>query len=223
MIIVLEGSQRRKLHYYFERMFALRHKVFVKGRGWNLATVNGEWEIDQYDNDEAIYFIDMDDAGAIQGTVRMTPTARYSLLADYFPHLIENGSSPRSSKIYEATRYLVLPARKEDSRVGKARLILAVVEWCMSQKLTHLQAVVDTATFPTFIEMTPRTIPLGLSHAYGGGRGVPGGGECIAFRWPITLEVLEDVRAYGGFDEHMSGWAVHSQYALAPAALETAH
>ena len=223
MIIVLEGSQRRKLHYYFERMFALRHKVFVKGRGWNLATVNGEWEIDQYDNDEAIYFIDMDDAGAIQGTVRMTPTARYSLLADYFPHLIENGSSPRSSKIYEATRYLVLPARKEESRVGKARLILAVVEWCMSQKLTHLQAVVDTATFPTFIEMTPRTIPLGLSHAYGGGRGVPGGGECIAFRWPITLEVLEDVRAYGGFDEHMSGWAVHSQYAPAPAALETAH
>jgi len=223
VIIVLEGSQRRKLHYYFERMFALRHKVFVKGRGWNLPTVNGEFEIDQYDVDDAVYFIDMDDSGAIQGTVRMTPTARHSLLADYFPHLIETGASPRSPLIYEATRYLVLPARKEESRVAKTRLILAVVEWCMSQKLTHLQAVVDTATLPTFIEMTPRTIPLGLSHPYGGGRRVPGGGECIAFRWPITLEVLEDVRAYGGFDEHLSGWAVHGQYGPEPAVVEAIH
>ena len=222
MIIVLEGSQRSKLQYYFDAMFSLRHKVFVKGRGWNLPTVNGQFEIDQYDVSDAVYFLDIDDAGSIQGTVRMTPTAKYSLMADYFPHLVENGSSPRSTAIYEATRYLVLPERKIDSRVAKTRLILAVVEWCLSKKLSHLQAVVDTATLPTFIEMTPRTIPLGLSHPYGGGRRVPGGGECIAFRWPITLEVLEDVRAYGGFDPRMSGWSAPTIYGP-PATLETAH
>jgi hypothetical protein len=48
--------------------------------------------------------------------------------------------------------------------------------------------------------MTPQTIPLGLSHPYGGGRKTPGGGECMAIRWPISRQVLDDIRAYGGLD-----------------------
>jgi len=36
MILVLEGSQRRQLGYYFDRMFRLRHQVFIKELGWNL-------------------------------------------------------------------------------------------------------------------------------------------------------------------------------------------
>ena len=52
--------------------------------------------------------------------------------------------------------------------------------------------------FPTFVEMAPQTIPLGLPHPYGGGRNAPGGGDCIAFRWPATREVVASIRAHGG-------------------------
>jgi acyl-homoserine lactone synthase len=202
MVIVLNGTQRQEKQEYFDRLFSLRHQIFVKGRGWALPSVQGPLEIDQYDVDEAVYFFDLDDNDEIRGSVRMTPTDRCSLLADYFPHLIENGSSPRSPLIYEATRYIVLPARSNPTgiRLGKARLINAVVEWCLGMKLSHLQAVVDTATLSSFVEMTHRTMPLGLSYPYGGGRGAPGGGECVAFRWPITHAVLDDVRVYGGLD-----------------------
>jgi acyl-homoserine lactone synthase len=199
--MVLQGRQRSKFQYYFDQLFRLRHQVFVKERGWSLPSVSRDREIDQYDVDDAVYFFDLDDDDVIHGSVRMTPTDRHSLLADYFPHLIENGESPRSPAIYEATRYLVLPPRRnrDDVRIAKTRLVRAVVEWCLQQKLTHLQAVVDISTFSTFVEMNPLTMPLGLPRPYAGGKSAPGGGDCIAFRWPITLEVLEHVRTYGGF------------------------
>jgi acyl-homoserine lactone synthase len=199
MMMVLQGSQRQQFSYYFDQLFRLRHQIFVRERGWSLPSVNKDREIDQYDVADAIYFFDLDDDDVIRGSVRMTPTDRHSLLADYFPHLIENGAEPRSPAIYEATRYLILPPRRNryDVRVAKARLVMAVVEWCLQRKLSHLQAVVDTSTFSTFVEMNPLTMPLGLPHPYAGGKSAPGGGDCIAFRWPITLEVLEHVRSYG--------------------------
>jgi acyl-homoserine lactone synthase len=205
MVFVLMGNQRREQPAYFEQLFKLRHQVFVKGRGWSLPCVAGDREIDQYDVDDAAYFIDMNEDGVIEGSVRMTPTVRYSLLADYFPHLVENGSSVRSPDIYEATRYIVLPAdRTRDAiRQAKVRLLIGVMEWCLSKKLTFLQTVIDSGTLSSFVEITPRTIPLGLSHPYGGGKGVPGGGECMAFRWPITFDVLEDVCAYGSAARRM--------------------
>lgn len=208
MVTVLLGSQRAQYPDYFARLFRLRHHVFVQGRGWSLPCKQG-MEMDQYDVDEAVYFLDINDDGVIEGSIRMTPTERYSLLADYFPHLVENGLSPRSRDIYEATRYIVLPTEKTraGNRAAKARLLIGLMEWCLSKKLTHLQTVVDSGTLSSFVEITPRTMPLGLSHPYGGGKGAPGGGECMALRWPITLEVLEDVRAYGGLAPHRHAWS----------------
>lgn len=201
MVIVLNGSERRKQPDYFDRLFRLRYQIFVKQRGWPLPTVNSS-EIDQYDDDDAVYFLDLDNEDRIQGTVRMTPTVKSSLLADYFPHLVENGESPRSPHVYEATRYIVLPAQKtrESLRLAKGRLLTALLEWCLDNRLSHLQAVVDAGALSSFVEITPHTMPLGLPHPYGGGRGSPGGGDCVAFRWPISVQVLEDVRTYGGLD-----------------------
>ncbi len=202
MVIVLNGSERRKHPGHFERLFRLRYRVFVKQRGWSLPVVNN-CEIDQYDDADAFYFLDLDDDENIQGTVRMTPTVKSSLLADYFPHLVENGQSPRSARIYEATRYIVLPSQKtrEALRLAKGRLLTALLEWCLEQRLSHLQTVIDAGTLSSFVEITPQTMPLGLPHPYGGGRGTPGGGECMAFRWPISLQVLDDIRVYSGIGE----------------------
>lgn len=207
MVTVLSGSQRAQHPEYFDKLFRLRHQVFVQGRGWSLPCLQGK-EMDQYDVDEAVYFFDMNDDGVIEGSIRLTPTDRYSLLADYFPHLVENGVSPRSKDIYEGTRYIVLPTDKTraGNRAAKARLLIGVFEWCLSKKLAYLQTVADSGALSSYVEISLRTTPLGLSHPYGGGKGAPGGGECMALRWPITLEVIEDVRAYGGFAPSHGAW-----------------
>jgi acyl-homoserine lactone synthase len=203
MVIVLEGKDRQRQRKYFDQLFRLRHEIFVKGRGWSLPSVN-DCEIDQYDVAEAVYLLDLDERDCIQGSVRMTPSEKCSLLADYFPHLVETGDSPRSPLVYECTRYIVLPQQKsrESNRAAKARLLSAAVEWSLHCGLSYLQTVIDSVTLSSFVEMTPQTIPLGLSHPYGGGRKTPGGGECMAIRWPISPQVLDDIRAYGGLDRH---------------------
>lgn len=199
MVIHLSGADRSTKKDYFEQIFRLRHQVFINGRGWSLPSSDG-LEIDQYDTRETVYFADINEEGALEGSVRLSPTIRSSLLADYFPHLIEGNDDPRGSDIYEATRYIVLPVRKsrDRNRAAKARLLAAMLEWALENNLSYIQTVIDTATLPSFVDMTAATIPLGLSHPYGGGRGVPGGGECMAIRWPITTQVLQDIREYGG-------------------------
>ncbi len=201
MVIILKGSDRARSPDYFDQMFSLRHRVFVTGRGWSLPSFNGR-EIDQYDVDDAVYFLDINDEEVIEGSVRLTPTEQSSLLADYYPHLIENGDAPRSPHIYEATRYIVLPVQKnrDRNRLGKTRLIGAMLEWCLVKKLSFIQMVIDTTMLSSFVEMTMQTIPLGLSHPYGGGRSAPGGGECMAIRWPITDQVLNDILEYGNLN-----------------------
>lgn len=198
LVIILKGSDQTKAPDYFDRMFCLRHQVFVTQRGWSLPTRNGR-EIDQYDVDGTIYFIDINDDDVIEGSVRLTPTEEHSLLADYFPHLVESSDTLRSPHIFEATRFIVLPVRKnrDSIRISKARLVGALIEWSLKNELSYIQSVIESTMLSRFLEMSLQTIPLGLSHPYGGGRSAPGGGECMAIRWPVTNQVLADIREFG--------------------------
>lgn len=199
MIVSISGSERSSYTSLFERLFKLRHNVFVAQRQWTLPT-RGGLDVDQYDCDDAQYFFSMDDLGEIRSHVRVTPTSNYSLLADLFPHLVEGQQQPRGEDVYEATRYIVLPASKSRcaAKRAKAEILGAVMEWAYVRGITHVQTVIDTATLPTFVEITPDCRPLGLSHPYGGGSTVRGGGDAIAIRCPATQKVIADIRAYGG-------------------------
>ena len=104
MIIVLKGSEKTAHRELFEQHLRFRYEVFQRGRGWS---VPGGSESDPYDDDDAVYFFDLDDARRIQASVRITPTIKSSLIADYFPHLVENGQPPRDPAIYERTRLVV--------------------------------------------------------------------------------------------------------------------
>ena len=201
MTVHLHGADQLTNKEVFNQLFRLRHHIFVEKRQWSLPSTD-DMEIDQYDCPEAVYFFDQEDDGTISAHVRLTPTNKCSLLADYYPHLVENGADPRGDTIWECTRYIVRPSKRsaEKNRRTKSQLIAYMLEWCKSNRITHIQAVTDTLTFPTFVEMTSQTQPLGLSHPFGGGPGVPGGGECMAWRWPVTDEVIADIQRYGECD-----------------------
>jgi acyl-homoserine lactone synthase len=201
MITCIDQSNRNQHATLRRDLHKLRHKVFIEGRKWTLP-IRGDLEIDQYDCDAAVYFCETDDDGAIRSHVRLTPTVTHSLMADYFPHLVNGRYSPRDPLIYEATRYIVMPAKKsrDTNKRAKAQLLLKMMSWAAEQGLSHIQTVIDTATFASFVEMTQQTIPLGLSAPFGGGPGVPGGGDCMGIRWPVNHQVICDLRSYAGFD-----------------------
>jgi len=213
---IIYGYERDKFRKYFNQIFQLRYKVFIQQRGWSLPSKNG-LEIDQYDTEDAVYFITLDDNGVIEGSVRATPTVHSSLLADYFPHLVEYGDAPRGSDIYETTRFIVQPAKRTRAsiRQAKSRLLAPVLEWCLEKRLSYFQTVIDAGSLSSYVEITPHTRILGLAHPFGGGRGAPGGGECMALRWPVSTDVLDDVVAYGSIDGQPTRLELgHSQTAL---------
>jgi acyl-homoserine lactone synthase len=203
--LIIYGYEQSKYASTFEKMFRLRYDTFIRGRKWSLPSKNG-LEVDQYDTNEAVYFLTLNSDASVEGCVRATPTIHSSLLADYFPHLVENGAPPRDQAIYETTRFIIQPAQRTRvaMREAKARLLAPLLEWCLEQRLTHFQTVIDASALSSYVEITPHTRILGLAHPFGGGRGAPGGGECMALRWPVTEDVLDDVNAYGGFDHRHS-------------------
>jgi len=198
MILTINGSDRLACHDIHQQLFRLRYDVFVKQRRWTLP-VKGTSEVDQYDNDDAVYFYQIDDDGFITSHVRLTPSLTSSLLADIFPHLVENPRDIRSASIYEGTRYFVQPRKKSRAlnRAAKAELLLAVNEWARDNGITHTQVIIESYLFPSFLEMSSQVRPLGLSQPHGGGPGVDGGGESIAIRCPTNDQVIRDLRAYG--------------------------
>lgn len=201
MIVTVSGRSRPHQSELFERLFKLRYEVFVGHRRWSIPT-RKSLDIDQYDCPSATYFFELDDAGEIHSHVRLTPTAHHSLLADYFPHLVNAQYSARGETIMEATRFIIVPRDRspKSKRSKEAELFAAVLQWCKAKGVTDLQAVLDTTLYPTFMEMAPQTFPLGLPQPYGGGNGTIGGGEALAVRCPVNSRGIEDVRAYGGLD-----------------------
>jgi N-acyl-L-homoserine lactone synthetase len=194
MIVVVKGSEKALHPELFAQLARLRTEVFAPGRGWTLPGGAGQ-PADPYDDDEAVYFLALDAAQRVQASTRISPTLKSSLIADRFPHLVENGQPPRAPKIYERTHSV---ARRQRGSNGAHRdLIGAALQWCLRHGVAHLQAIIDYAALPHYLALTPLTTPMGLPHPYGGGRGAPGGCECLAVRWPICPQLLADVQRFG--------------------------
>lgn len=201
MVQIIEGKDKHQYPDLFDRIFRARYETFVINRCWSLPTRHGR-EIDQYDNDQAVYLVDFDETGHLQGSVRLTPTVTDSLTADYYSHLCESAVMLRDPFVYEGTRYMASPREKTpaNNRLVKARILGAMTEWAWSFGISHIQTVIDAALFRSFKQVNSETFALGPAHPYGGGKGVAGGGTCLAIRLPATERAINEIRAYGGLE-----------------------
>ncbi|MCX4166320.1 MULTISPECIES: acyl-homoserine-lactone synthase [Paraburkholderia] len=86
-----------------------RYKIFIEQLGWQLPTING-LEQDQFDLDETLYVIGVDEHANIHGCARLLPTSRPYLLSEVFPFLMDSVSPPSSNRIWELSRFAVSPA-----------------------------------------------------------------------------------------------------------------
>ena len=80
MVFVFYGHERQKHQALFDKLFRLRHEVFIVNRRWSLPCTGGT-ERDQYDTDDAVYLVDFDAQGEVLAHARLTPTMHSSLTA----------------------------------------------------------------------------------------------------------------------------------------------
>src|SRR3546814_15596961 len=124
---------------------------------WSVPVVDDHYEIDQFDNAEAVYLIAIE-GGEHIGSMRLLSTERPHILDTLFPDLCADGP-PTGMGIVEITR-LCLPCR-----LGRARR-LATPNRPLSAMVAHAAAPgilsltgVLSATFP------PKVLAVGLASA----------------------------------------------------------
>ena len=104
MVVTGNGIEQALGDRVFRSMFEERKRVFVDLLGWDIPILAGRYEIDQFDDDEAVYIVITDDSGEHCGSARLLRTDRPHILDTIFPHLCEDGP-PTGPAVREITRF----------------------------------------------------------------------------------------------------------------------
>ena len=85
-------------------VFRLRHRIFKDRLDWAVSSHNGE-ERDVFDDSNAIYVLDEDLIGEVNGCLRLIPSVRPYMLESVFSCLLDGRLAPRASNVWELSRF----------------------------------------------------------------------------------------------------------------------
>lgn len=151
-IKVIDWSAFHQNKQLLERYFRLRHAIYVEERGWSEVERPIPFEVDAFDNQDAIYLIGIDAQGEIAAGSRLVPTLKPHLLASVFPHLSTAGA-PRGADIFEWTRFFVAPQLRERGKSSRAGgiMLCGLLEYAIAMRLSGIRVVCE-AFWPDRLE-----------------------------------------------------------------------
>ncbi len=169
MIHVIDNHLAAGNQPLLRSMFADRKRLFVDLFGWDVPVVDGQYEIDQFDNAHTVYLIAADAHGEHEASIRLFPTTRPHMLGTLFPHLCPLGV-PVGEKIWESTR-LCLPQRHgaERRRELRNRLISAMVDVALERGIERYTGVIPDPFRKEVLAMGWQAEPLGPAVRIAGG------------------------------------------------------
>lgn len=169
-IDVIDASSRLQFAQPLMEMYHDRKRVFVDQLGWQLP-VAGSWlEIDQYDNEDAIYILARDRvAGKHLGSVRLLPTTAPHLLSDIFPDLCPAGP-PSGVDVWEISRLVTNP----DSAAGAMgvrvhrMLASALIDFALSNQVSRYTLVIEYSRLPALLAVGWTVSPISMPRRVNG-------------------------------------------------------
>ena len=149
-------------------MFEARKRVFVDLLKWGVPVVDGRYELDQFDDAEAVYVIVSDPAGRHLGSARLLRTDRPHILDSLFPHLCED-SLPCGPEVLEITRFCLDRAQSGAERLETRNILVsALVEYAIANGIATYSGVAEIAWLQQILAFGWRCRPLGLPRAVDG-------------------------------------------------------
>ena len=132
MVSVITANNRRNYTAQMNGMHRDRKTIFVDTLKWDVPVVDGQYEIDQYDNERAIYLLNLDEQRQRHlGSVRLLPSTGPHILGDIFPMLCDH-EVPRGEDIWEATRLCTAPhLRRREAWLSRSYLAVAMAEFAL--------------------------------------------------------------------------------------------
>ena len=141
-----------------------RKRVFVDHLGWRLPA-KGSWlEVDEFDNEYAVYLLARSsDDGSHQASLRLLPTTRPHMLATLFADLCA-GPAPVAEDCWEISRLVTKPAPAAGTTVLRVHrlLALALLEFAACNRVSAYSLVIEASRVPALLSLGWSVMPLGL-------------------------------------------------------------
>ena len=164
MIEIVTADNRAQHSELMRTMFADRKRVFVDRMKWGIPVTEDGLEIDQFDDDNAVYLIVHDGDGTHLGSTRLLPSTGPHILKDLFPNLCDGGEVPTGEHIWEMTRLVYSPDIRDMAVLNRVRMRLrmAMIEYALHAGISHYTAVIRMDFLPTAISAGWELEPLGF-------------------------------------------------------------
>jgi N-acyl-L-homoserine lactone synthetase len=161
MVDIITAENKWEFDKQLHSMFEDRKRVFVDLLRWDLPITDGRLEIDQFDDDDAVYLVLSDSAGEHMGSLRLLRTDHPHILGNLFPSLCEQGA-PTDFQIMEITRLCLCPRLPAFERLRvRNKLISAMVDYALVSGIKTLTGVVTARFLAQILKMGWRCEPLG--------------------------------------------------------------
>ncbi|MET0337916.1 MAG: acyl-homoserine-lactone synthase [Caulobacter sp.] len=174
MIHVVTAANRHLYTTQLWEMHQERRRQCVEGNGWvDLVVVDGA-EIDDFDDEQAIYLLGFDERMALEVALRLHPTEPRCMLADKFAHLIAPDESPKKGPdVWEATRLFTTQAYRSRKGAGRGMRVFeawaAAIEVALRAGVSRFVGMIDISLYPGIqaSPVTTRLVGLPQPYAYG--------------------------------------------------------
>ncbi|MEG0965732.1 MAG: acyl-homoserine-lactone synthase [Pseudomonas sp.] len=138
------GTRRTLDDARLTRMHKLRAHVFKDRKRWDVSII-ADMEIDGYDALDPYYLLLEDGAKSEQlfGCWRILPTTGPYMLKDTFPELLHGEQAPHSHRIWELSRFAILPREKKSHSLSTDSIlaIKALIEFALEQGVEQFVTV----------------------------------------------------------------------------------
>lgn len=161
MIIVKNGREEPSGNRTLRAMFEDRKSVFVDLLKWDLAVLEGRFELDEFDDEHATYLIVADQNGDHLGSARLLPTVRRHILRDLFGQLCA-APPPAGEHVFEITRFCL--SRRQDAaarRRTRDQLVSALAAYALETNIQTYTGVAEIAWLQQILAFGWRCRPLG--------------------------------------------------------------
>lgn len=169
MVDVVTSHNRHKFSAQVDLMHEDRKRIFVDALKWEIPVVDNRFEMDQFDNEDAVYLLALDAKKQTHlGSVRLLPSSKPHLLGDVFPMLCDNGV-PRGDDIWEITRLCTAPQlRGREAWLARSYLAVGMVEFALLYGINKYTCVAETSWLSSIMAVGWECEPLGLPRQING-------------------------------------------------------
>ena len=168
MVRIVENARHPLEFTALHAMFEARKRVFVDLLQWDVPVLDGRFEIDQFDDEHAVYLIVTDRGGAHRASARLLKTTRPHILDTLFGELCE-AVPPRGAEVREITRFcLDRDQNARERREARNALVAGLVDYALAHGIARYSGVAEIGWLQQILAFGWRCRPLGLPRAIGG-------------------------------------------------------